>query len=131
MSSLRSPRLVFPAALWAFLVIGCLPCSDAGMVTSQEVGSEMTASPRSAQEAKIRRVLSIGLVRNRLAEMGLNADEVERRLSSLHDGQIEDLSNRVAQVQAGRGSILIIAVALAIFGFFVLLGGVFSGHYSK
>lgn len=122
---MRSSRMVFPALLWSFLVFGCLPSGHADMVASYETAGLEGHFRRGDYRAKIQALLSEERILNRLAEMGLAAEEIQDRLDRLTDEEIQDLATQVDQVNAGQGSSLIlILLALVVFVLFVTLMGV-------
>ncbi|MDA8100473.1 MAG: PA2779 family protein [Nitrospiraceae bacterium] len=101
--------LSFPASGWAMLV----PADPA-------------AAP-AAERTRIRTVLESDIVRQRLQDYGLSADEAIIRMNTLSDEQIHELAGRVDSVQAG-GDILGDVIFLAIVVLLVVLILELSGH---
>ncbi len=99
----------------AMLIIGITPRVYAGFSPSEVIS--MLSFERSSDLEKIRKVLEMKMVRERLRELGFTPDEVEKRLSQLSDQQIHQLALNIDELQVGGGSgwaILIVILLIAI-----------------
>jgi hypothetical protein len=110
-------RKVFAAMfVWA-MFLGCLPLNATAMPLDSK--TEMTESYRSDLET-ISRFLEEEAVAKRLANLGLSAEQIETRLSSLDRQQIHHLANRIESVEKAGGSglaVIILAVLVFALGF--------------
>ncbi len=99
----------------AMFIIGITPRVYAGFSPSEVIS--MLSFERSSDLEKIRKVLEMKMVRERLRELGFTPDEVEKRLSQLSDQQIHQLALNIDELQVGGGSgwaILIVILLIAI-----------------
>ncbi len=99
----------------AMFIIGITPRVYAGFSPSEVIS--MLSFERSSDLEKIRKVLEMKMVRERLRELGFTPDEVEKSLSQLSDQQIHQLALNIDELQVGGGSgwaILIVILLIAI-----------------
>ena len=102
-------------ALGIAFLLGCFPSGvEAKMVGSLDTGGQ-PLSPRQAKEAQAQRLLGEAKVAQALASAGLNTEEIRTRLGKLTDQQLEQLTESLETVKAGKGTIyVLIAVAVLL-----------------
>jgi hypothetical protein len=106
-------------------VIGITPRAYAGFSPSEAIS--MLSFDRSSDLEKIRKVLEMKMIGERLKELGFTPEEVEKRLSQLSDQQIHQLALNIDQLQVGGSGLGVLIVILLI----VIIVGVViyvSGH---
>lgn len=69
---------------------------------------------------RVRRLLQEKEVRRQLAKIGMNREEIEKRLANAEDAEIEHLADRLDSMAAGRGALGVV-VALLVIAALVLL----------
>jgi len=87
----------------------------------------MLSFDRSSDLEKIRKVLEMKMVRERLKELGFTPGEVEKRLTQLGDHQIHQLALNLDELQVGGSGWAVLIVVLLV----ALIIGVIiyvSGH---
>jgi hypothetical protein len=109
----------------AMFILGITPRAYAEFSPSEAIS--MLSFDRSSDLEKVRRVLEMKMVRERLKELGFTTEEVEKRLSQLSDQQIHQLALNIDQLQVGGSGWAILIVILLIV---VIIGVVIyvSGH---
>jgi hypothetical protein len=107
--------MVKKCVLWylvfTMFVIGMVPRVEAGFVASEPVGSSTT---RGADLERIRTVLELKAVHQRLHDLGFTADEIAVRLADMSDEQIHRLAQRLDEMRAGGDGGVVIGVIVAI-----------------
>ncbi len=107
------------ALVASMIVVGALP-ANAGFVGSKAVTSP--ESDRGADLAQMRSVLELKVVRQRLADLGYSARDVEERLSDMSDQQVHRFATDPNEARAGQGPTgLIIGVLVVILLVVVIL----------
>ena len=109
----------------AMFILGITPRVFAGFSPSEVIS--MLSFDRSSDLEKIRKVLEMKMVRERLKELGFAPDEVEKRLSQLSDHQIHQLALNLDELQVGGNGWVVLIVILLV----ALIVGVIiyvSGH---
>lgn len=110
----------------AMFIIGITPRVYAGFSPSEAIS--ILSFDRSSDLEKIRKVLEMKMVREKLKELGFNPEEVEKKLSQLSDQQVHQLALNIDQLQVGGSSgwVILIVVLLIV----VIIGVVIyvSGH---
>ena len=99
----------------AMFIIGITPRVYAGFSPSEAIS--ILSFDRSSDLEKIRKVLEMKMVREKLKDLGFAPDEIENRLSQLSDQQIHQLALNIDELQVGGGSgwaILIVILLIAI-----------------
>jgi len=110
----------------AMFIIGITPRVYAGFSPSEVIS--MLSFERSSDLEKIRKVLEMKMVRERLRELGFTPDEVEKRLSQLSDQQIHQLALNIDEFQVGGGSGLAILIVILLIAIVVGVIIYVSGH---
>ncbi len=101
----------------AMFVIGITPRAFAGFSPSEATS---LAFDRSSDLEKIRKVLEMKMVTERLREFGLTANEIGKRLSELSDEQIHQIALQLDEVKVGGDAgwvvlgVLIVLAAIAV-----------------
>ena len=108
----------------AMFVIGITPRAFAGFSHSEATS---LAFDRSSDVEKIRKVLEMKMVRERLKEFGFTTNEIEKRLTQLSDEQLHQLALQLDEVKVGGDGwvvlgILIVLAAIAVIVIYL------SGH---
>ena len=108
----------------AMFVIGITPRAFAGFSPSETTS---LAFDRSSDVEKIRKVLEMKMVRERLKEFGFTTNEIEKRLTQLSDEQLHQLALQLDEVKVGGDGwvvlgILIVLAAIAVIVIYL------SGH---
>lgn len=98
--------------LGAVLLAGMVPALSAAPVASQTQAQAI----RRAQEAELAQVLDLQPVRERLAALGLERDEIEAAIARMDADQLAELSAHAERIEAGSVDAtgwVIVAVILA------------------
>lgn len=109
----------------AMFIIGITPRVYAGFSPSEAIS--MLSFDRSSDLEKIRKVLEMKMVGERLRDLGFTPDEIEKRLTQLSDHQIHQLALNLDQLQVGGSGWAVLIVILLIA---IIIGVVIyvSGH---
>jgi len=109
----------------AMFIMGITPRVYAGFSPSEAIS--MLSFDRSSDLEKIRKVLEMKMVREKLKELGFTPEEMEKKLSQLSDQQIHQLALNIDQLQVGGSGWAILIVILLIV---IIIGVVIyvSGH---
>ena len=105
----------------AMFVLGITPRLYAGFSPSEAV-SNLTFD-RSSDLEKIRKVLEMKMVRERLKNFGFTPEEIEKKLSQLDDQQIHQLALNLDELKVG-GNVwvwVLVILLLAAIGVIVYL----------
>jgi len=109
----------------AMFVIGIAPRVDAGLAPSEILA--LTEVDRTAHLEKIQKVLEMKVVTERLAQLGLTQDEIQKRLHQLSDQQIHQIALQLDELKVG-GDALGVIIALLVIALLVLLIIQLTGH---
>jgi len=107
-------------------VIGITPRVYAGFSPSEFVG--FSPIDRGADLARIQNVLETKMIGERLRQIGLTPDEIQKRLGALTDQQIHQLALQLDELKVGGDAgwaILAIIIVLAAIAVLVIY---LSGH---
>ena len=109
-------------AVW-LIAVGFLPREGMAMIIPADVGTgTISAGARSADLSTIQSALESKLVAQRLADIGLTAQEVQARLVALSDDQLHQVAQNLDGLQPGGELILILAIIGAIVVVLALIG---------
>jgi hypothetical protein len=108
----------------AMFVIGITPRAFAGFSPSEATS---LAFDRSSDLEKIRKVIEMKMVRERLKEFGFTASEIEKRLSELSDDQIHQISLQIDELKVG-GDGWAVAVLFLLIAILIVLVIYVTGH---
>lgn len=93
-------------------IIGIAPKVDAGLAPSEIIA--LTEADRTADLGKIQKVLEIKAVTERLAQLGLTQDEIQKRLNQLSDQQIHQFALQFDELKVGGDGLGVVIVLLVI-----------------
>ena len=105
-------RLVAGYLVLAMCLMGMSPKVYAGMVSS-----EITPSPgveRTADLAKIQKVMETKIIRERLNNLGFTREEIQARFDRLDDQQIHHLALEIDDLKVGGSGFEVLVVTLLI-----------------
>jgi len=109
-------------AVW-LIAIGCLPTDGAAMLIPADVGTgAISSGTRAADLSTIQSTLESKLVAQRLADIGLTAQEAHARLAALSDDQLHQVAQNLDGLQPGGELILILAIIGAIVVVLAIIG---------
>jgi len=109
----------------AMFIIGIAPRVDAGLAPSEILA--LTEVDRTAHLEKIQKVLEMKVVTERLAQLGLTQDEIQKRLHQLSDQQIHQIALQLDELKVG-GDALGVIIALLVIALLVVLIIQLTGH---
>lgn len=109
----------------AMFVIGITPRVYAGFSPSEAIS--ILTDDRSADLGKIRKVLEMKMVQERLKEFGFTPDEIEKKLSQLSDSQIHQLALNLDELKVGGSAwvwvlVIVILIAIGVVVYFYVTG---------
>ncbi len=93
-------------------IIGVAPRVDAAFAPSQIIA--LAQADRSADLEKIRQILEIKAVSERLKQLGLSQEEIQSRLAQLSDQQIHQIALQLDDLKVGKDALGLIIVLLVI-----------------
>jgi len=102
----------------AMFVIGITPRVYAGFSPSEIVG--LSQVDRESDLQKIQNVIEMKMIGERLKQMGLTPDEIQKRLNQLSDQQIHQLALQLDELKVGGDAgwvvlgIVIVLAAIAV-----------------
>jgi hypothetical protein len=103
----------------AMFIIGITPRVYAGFSPSEAIS--LLPSDRSSDLDKIRKVLELKMVRERLKEFGFTPDEIEKRLTQLNDDQLHQLALQLDEVKVGGDGWVVLGVIIVLAAIAVLV----------
>ncbi len=109
----------------AMLVLGITPRLYAGFSPSEAIS--LPTVDRSSDLDKIRRVLEMKMVRERLKDLGFTPDEIEKKINALDDQQIHQLALNLDSLMVGGSGwawvlVILILVAIGVIVYFYVTG---------
>jgi len=109
----------------AMLVLGITPRLYAGFSPSEALS--LPTFDRSSDLEKIRKVLEMKMVRERLKDFGFTPDEIEKKLNQLDDQQIHQLALNLDTLKVGGNGwawvlVILILVAIGVIVYFYVTG---------
>jgi hypothetical protein len=110
----------------AMFVIGITPRVYAGFSPSEVIG--VSPVDRGSDLGKIQNVIETKMIGERLKQMGLTPDEIQKKLNQLSDQQIHQLANQLDELRVGGDAgwvvlgIIIVLAAIAVLVIYL------SGH---
>ena len=120
MRKMIRPTVFVQVLVWTLavttLVTGIFPPDASAMLAPPTTAGESGAGlNRTADLQKVQSVLEAKVVRQRLEDYGLTAEEINARLSRLSDAQLHQLAMRIdAMIPAGDGGLGIVIALLVI-----------------
>ena len=110
----------------ALFIISIVPRVDAGLVPSEVI--KLAAADRVEDLHKIRQVLEMKAVSERLMQLGLTSDEVQQRLASLSDQQVHQIALQLDDLRVGQSDALGVIIALLVIAILVIVILKLTGH---
>ncbi len=109
----------------AMFIIGITPRVYAGFSPSE--GVSMLNFDRSSDLERIRKVLEMKMVRERLKDFGFTPDEIEKKINQLNDQQIHQLAVQLDELKVGGNGwawvlVIFILIAIGIIVYFYMTG---------
>ena len=86
----------------AMFVIGITPRVYAGFSASEVIG--FSAIDRASDLGKIQNAIEMKMIGERLKQIGLTADEIQKKVSQLTDQQIHQLAQQLDELRVGGDS---------------------------
>jgi hypothetical protein len=107
--------------IFAMFLIGIAPKVDAGIAPSELIA--MSQADRDLDMEKIRQVLEMKMVGQRLGQLGFTPDEIQTRLNGLDDRQLHKFALQLDDLKVGGdgGAGLAIVVLLILLIFFMFM----------
>ena len=121
--ALFSRPLVWYLAMAMMLLSSVPNNASAGLITSQMA----VEGSRQADIAKVQTALESKVVSQRLADLGLNPEEVKAKVASFSDADLHTLASNVDQLNGG-GDGLGVVIALLIIVLLIVLILQVGGH---
>jgi hypothetical protein len=110
----------------ALFLISIVPRVDAGLAPSEVI--TFAAADRVEDLQKIRQILEMKAVSERLIQLGLTSDEVQQRLASLSDQQIHQIALQLDDLRIGQTDALGVIIALLVIAILVIVILKLTGH---
>jgi hypothetical protein len=107
-------------------IIGIAPRVDAGLAPSEIIS--LMQVDRNADIGKIQKVLETKAVNERLIQLGLTQDEVQKRFAQLSDQQIHQIALQLDDLKVGQDSVLTVVIALLVIAILVVVLLKITGH---
>lgn len=109
----------------AMFVLGITPRLYAGFSPSEAVS--ILTFDRSSDLEKIRKVLELKMVRERLKNFGFTPNEIEKKLSQLEDQQIHQLALSLDDLKVGSDGwawvvVILVLIAIGVIVYFYVTG---------
>ncbi len=103
----------------AMFIIGIAPRVDAGLAPSELIA--MSQTDRAADLEKVRKVLEMKIVSERLGKFGFTQDEIQSKINNLNDQQMHKLALQIDDLKVGRDDGLGIIIALLVIAIIVII----------
>jgi hypothetical protein len=109
----------------AMFVMGITPRVYAGFSPSEAIS--IPTFDRSLDLEKVRKVLEMKMVSERLKALGFTTDEIENKLSQLDDRQIHQLALNLDELKVGSSGlgwllVIIVLIAIGVIVYFYVTG---------
>lgn len=109
--------------IFAMFLIGIAPKVDAGLAPSELIA--MSQTDRNADLEKIRQVLEMKMVGERLKQLGFTRAEIQTRLNSISDQQLHKFALQLDDLRVGAdggaGIAIVVLLIVVIFLMIMLL----------
>lgn len=113
--------------IFAMFVIGITPRVEAAFAPSGMIA--LTPADRAADIEKIRNLLEMKVVTQRLQDLGYSAEEIKAKLSEMTDAQIHSIAQKIDDLKVGQeNAFVIIAAILVIVVAIIVLYNLLTGH---
>lgn len=109
----------------AMFVLGITPRLYAGFSPSEAIS--ILTFDRSSDLEKIRKVLEMKMVRERLKNFGFTPNEIEKKLSQLEDQQIHQIALSLDDLKVGSDGwawvvVILVLIAIGVIVYFYVTG---------
>ncbi len=111
----------------AMFIIGIAPRVNAGLAPSELIA--MSQTDRAADLEKVRKVLEMKVVSERLGKFGFTQDEIQSKINNLSDQQIHKLALQIDDLKVGRDDALGIIIVLLVIAVLVVVILQLTGHH--
>jgi hypothetical protein len=121
--------------IFAMFLIGVAPKVDAGLTPSELIA--MSQTDRNADLEKIRQVLEMKMVGERLKQLGFTQAEIQTRLNSISDQQLHKFAIQLDDLKVGgdggAGIAIVVLLILVLFLMIMMLTSYRGGraHYRR
>jgi len=105
-------RLAFPPAIFHLLLVVQIPAANAALIGTPEVIAEQQ---HQVDQAQLVTMLDDEQVKEKLAAMGVEREQVEARIASLTPAELAQFNQQLDQAPAGAGVLGVIVLFLVIF----------------
>lgn len=109
--------------IFAMFFIGIAPKVDAGIAPSELIA--MSQTDRNIDIEKIRQVIEMKMVGERLGQLGLTQDEIQTRLNRLDDQQLHKFALQLDDLKVGgdggAGIAIVVLLIVVLFLMIVML----------
>lgn len=118
-------KMVACYLILAMFIIGITPRVYAGFSPSEAVS--ILNFDRSSDLERIRKVLEMKMVRERLKDFGFTPNEIEKKINQLSDQQIHQLAVQLDELRVGGNGwawvlVILILIAIGIIVYFYMTG---------
>ncbi|OHE59242.1 MAG: hypothetical protein A2Z47_07635 [Thermodesulfovibrio sp. RBG_19FT_COMBO_42_12] len=110
----------------AMFIIGITPRVDAGLAPSEIIA--IARIDRSADLGKIQKFLEVKAISERLSQLGVTQDEIQKKLTQLNDQQIHQIALQLDDLRIGQGDAFAIIIALLVITILVIVILKLTGH---
>jgi len=112
--------------VFAMFIIGITPRVEAAFAPSGPIA--LTPSERAADLEKIRNLLEMKVVAQRLQDLGYTVEEIKGKLSEMTDAQIHSIAQKIDDLKVGQeNAFVIIAAILVIIVAIIVLYNLLTG----
>jgi hypothetical protein len=105
-------RLAFLTAIFHLLLVVQIPAANAALIGTPEVIAEQQ---HQVDQAQLVTMLDDEQVKEKLAAMGVEREQVEARIASLTPAELAQFNQQLDQAPAGAGVLGVIVLFLVIF----------------
>jgi hypothetical protein len=112
--------------IFAMFVIGIAPRVHAGFSPSEIVG--FSPVDRASDLKKIQHVIETKMIGERLKQIGLTPDEIQKRLTQLSDQQIHQLALQLDELKVGGDAGWIVLGVIIVLAAIAVLVIYLTGH---
>ena len=110
----------------AMFIIGITPRVDAGLAPSEIIA--IARIDRSADLGKIQKFLEVKAISERLSQLGVTQDEIQKKLTQLNDQQIHQIALQLDDLRIGQGDAFALIIALLVITILVIVILKLTGH---
>jgi hypothetical protein len=113
--------------IFAMFLIGITPRVEAAFSPSGPIA--LTPFDRAADLEKVRNLLEMKVVTQRLQDLGYSAEEIKGKLSEMTDAQIHAIAQKIDDLKVGQeNGFVVIAAILVIIVAIIVLYNLLTGH---